>query len=363
MICERNYGCRMMEYAVHGHRAVSMENRFLRIGILPGWGCQVYEFLDKQTDVDFMLRERRGLSRLNGYAPSQQGPQGVFWDYMIGGWFEMLPNAGKACVFNHVTYGQHGEVAYQPWDMEVVSDTPERIALRFTVETMRTDFRLTRVMEMYADRPAVMIHEELLNQSPKPQEYIWGHHFTMGEAFLNSNCVIDAPDCCVLDRCTSDAPFSRLKPGASGRLDSMPGKNGGHIDETRILDRDSHVAEMLYLKDMKAHWLAARDVQRGVGVGLCWDGKIYPSAWIWKEFCANEGFPFYGRCYGLSFEPCVSSVPMLKQAGEAGESQILEGGGKRMTWLTAAVHHSTRKVRNMDRSGHFEFEGEITGEE
>ena len=132
----------MLEYEIHGRQAMSMENKSLRVGILPGWGCQIYELLDKRTDTDFMMRERRGLARLNNYTPSKEGPQGAFWDYMLGGWFEMFPNAGKSCEKGNIVYGQHGEVAYQPWDVEIIADDVARVALRFTVETMRTDFRL-----------------------------------------------------------------------------------------------------------------------------------------------------------------------------------------------------------------------------
>lgn len=355
MFGERNYGCRMMEYSIRGCRAVSMENRFLRVGVLAGWGCLIYEFLDKQTDTDFMMRERRGLSRLNGYQPSKEGAQGVFWDYMMGGWFEMFPNAGKSCEYNNATYGQHGEVAYQPWDMEVVADDPDHIALRFTVETMRTDFRLERVMEMYADRPALYIRETAANQSADSQEYVWGHHFTMGEAFLNENCVVDAPDCQVVDRNTSDAPNSQLRFGAEGKLNAMPAKQGGFIDETRVLGKDSHVNETLFLRNLSEGWAAVTDRARGVGVGLSWDKSVFPHAWMWKEFCASRGFPMFGRCYAMSIEPCVTSVPIIKNASVAGETRILKPGETQSVWITAAVHHDARPVAGIARDGTFRY--------
>ena len=360
MFAERNYGCRVLEYEIHGRQAMSMENKSLRVGILPGWGCQIYELLDKRTDTDFMMRERRGLARLNNYTPSKEGPQGAFWDYMLGGWFEMFPNAGKSCEKGNIVYGQHGEVAYQPWDVEIIADDVARVALRFTVETMRTDFRLQRTMELRGDEPVLYVKEELTNQSPVPQEFIWGHHFTMGEAFLNKNCVIDAPSCIVADRNEVDLPASQLQHGSRGTLRAMPGKHGGFVDVSRVLERDSHINEMLYLCDMPEGWAAVTDTDKGVGVGLAWDRDIFPNAWLWKEFCAGKGFPLYGRCYAMSLEPCVTNIPTLKAASEAGQSRVLGGGASLKTWLTVAVHHEHSRVAGVSRNGEMAFAKEDT---
>ena len=358
MFAERNYGCRMMEYSIHGCRAVSMENRHLRVSVLVGWGCQIYEFLDKRTDTDFMMRERRGLSRLNGYQPSKADAQGAFWDYMMGGWFEMFPNAGRSCEFNHTVYGQHGEVAYQPWDMEVIADTPDRIALKFTVETMRTDFRLERIMELRGDAGALFIRENVTNQSADPQEYVWGHHFTMGEVFLNGHCEIDVPDCQVVDRSAREQPRSQLRQGATGTLSAMPGKDGAMVDERCVLDKSAHVNETLYLRNMPEGWAAVTDRKRAVGVGLSWDVSVFPHAWIWKEFCSSSGFPMYGRCYAMSIEPCVSSVPIIRDASAAGETRTLASGECQSTWITAAVHHDARRVTGVSKDGKFTYREE-----
>lgn len=332
-----------------------MENRFLRVSLLLDFGCTVYEFLDKQTDTDFMFRERRGLKRLNGYQPSREGPQGAFWDYMLGGWFELFPNAGKTCVFNNITYGQHGEVAYQPWEMTVAEDTPERIALVFTVETMRTDFRLERTMELKADSASLFIRERLINLSPAPQEYMWGHHFTMGEAFLNENCVIECGKCRVLDRSEQDNPASQLKAGSSGTLQAMPGKNGGFVDESKVQKKGSGINEMLYLREFESPWIAAVDQKKQLGVALSWDASAFPYAWLWKEFNAGMTFPFFGNCYGMSFEPCSSSVPKIDCAHAAGESSVLEGFGEKTAELTVTVFRGAGEIEYCGTDGSIRF--------
>jgi hypothetical protein len=59
--------------------------------------------------------------------------------------------------------GQHGEVALLPWDVRVVEDRAERIEVEFSVETVRTPFRLVRRMILESDSPVLHLQESLSN--------------------------------------------------------------------------------------------------------------------------------------------------------------------------------------------------------
>jgi hypothetical protein len=54
---KRNYGCRITtDLLLNGIRAVVLENEKLRITILVDKGADIYEFLYKPLDIDFMWR-------------------------------------------------------------------------------------------------------------------------------------------------------------------------------------------------------------------------------------------------------------------------------------------------------------------
>lgn len=57
---ERNFGCRVMEYLYRGLPTISLENELLRVTVLAGKGGDIFEFLYKPLDVDFMWRSPWG---------------------------------------------------------------------------------------------------------------------------------------------------------------------------------------------------------------------------------------------------------------------------------------------------------------
>ena len=67
----RNFGCRVTTDAtLAGLGVVILENELLRVTILADKGSDVYEFLYKPLDVDFMWRAPNGLRRPGVTVPS-----------------------------------------------------------------------------------------------------------------------------------------------------------------------------------------------------------------------------------------------------------------------------------------------------
>ena len=63
-VLPRNHGCRVMTgLSIHGVAAVILENEIVRLTILAGKGGDVFEFLHKPSDTDFMWRNPLGLPR------------------------------------------------------------------------------------------------------------------------------------------------------------------------------------------------------------------------------------------------------------------------------------------------------------
>ena len=59
---ERNYGCRISDsWAYRGLKAAVLENELLRVVVLIDKGADVYEFLHKPTDTDFVWRSPWGV--------------------------------------------------------------------------------------------------------------------------------------------------------------------------------------------------------------------------------------------------------------------------------------------------------------
>src|SRR5262245_9244448 len=91
---DRNYGCRLIEFNLKGHRCVAVENELLRVTVLADKGTDIYEFLYKPLDIDFMWRSWVGLRDRSHFVPTSTRENGAYMDYYEGGWQELFPNCG-----------------------------------------------------------------------------------------------------------------------------------------------------------------------------------------------------------------------------------------------------------------------------
>ncbi|MBC7334272.1 MAG: hypothetical protein H5T85_07450, partial [Actinobacteria bacterium] len=93
-IHNRNFGCRFKEIIENGYRSLVLENEVIRICINLDKGSDIYEFLYKPNDVDFMWKSPLEI-RGNRKTPFTRNLEyGNFLDIYEGGWQDILPNIG-----------------------------------------------------------------------------------------------------------------------------------------------------------------------------------------------------------------------------------------------------------------------------
>ena len=122
---ERNYACRITEYTFRGLRCVVLENQVIRVSVAADKGADIYEFLHKPTDTEFLLRTPLGLRAQPPVLPTINLREGSFSDFYEGGWQELLPAAGDfPSESKGAQFGQHGEVALLPWSYHIQGRQP-----------------------------------------------------------------------------------------------------------------------------------------------------------------------------------------------------------------------------------------------
>ena len=230
----RNYGCRIREFVLQDFRAVCLENEKVRITILIDKGTDIYEFLYKPKDVDFLWKSRLGLRSMKNYQPMAPGRGGMFLDFYEGGWQELFPWGGHASKYRGVNTGLHGRSGrWSPWDYQVDIDTPEEIQVTCSIRTRRAPFLLKKTFSLYRHRPALRIQEVAINESGKDLEIVWGHHPAFGWPFLDDSCVLDVPPCRA-KTAASQGVDSRLKDNFDGIWPMVELRDGGNTDLSKI---------------------------------------------------------------------------------------------------------------------------------
>lgn len=355
----RNYGCRVTtDMTYRGLRTAVLENEFLRVGILLDKGAEVYEFLYKPADVDFMYLAPWGVQNPREDVPSISGPGGTFLDYYSGGWQEILPNGGPPTVVRGAAYGQHGDVSLVPWQAEVVEDSPERVALVVSVKSRRSPLALRKELALERGRPVLRIREWLTNESPDPFEFMWGHHIAFGGVALEPGVRVDAPAKRLLvhDVIPGFGP-RRLEPGSVSAWPVGKGVSGEPIDFSLIPPvPPGGFEEMTYLTELDEGWYSVTHPERRIGFALRWEEARFPYLWFWQQFQGGRNFPWWGRVHTYALEPWTSyPTNGLEEAIRNGTAARLAGGETVETQLVAVVHQGFSRVERVT------FDGDVSG--
>jgi len=352
-IHDRNWGCRISdEYKFRDMRMLIIENELLRISVILDKGTDIYEFLYKPQDIDFMWRAPNPLRNPSAFVPAGSREDGFFQDFYHGGWQEIFPNGGTHCKYKNVELGQHGEVSIIPWACRIEKDSPEEVSAKMWVRTHRTPFYIEKTMTLRKNEAVLRIDEKIINEGEEEMEFMWGHHPAFGRPFLNSDCKIFCPAGKVEVQAPLFCEQSRLKPGAV--YDSFPvikDKDGNDYDLSLIPKPEVKTSEMCYLKDLEDGWYAIADTRRNVGFGMKWDRSVFPYVWLWEVFKGNYGFPWYGRTYNVALEPWTSYPGGMDNAMKKGTTKKMEAGESIETTLLAIAFEGTGQVNSIDNDG------------
>jgi hypothetical protein len=346
----RNYGCRIVEFILEGFHAVSLENEKIRVTILIDKGTDIYEFLYKPHDVDFLWRSRVGLRPMEHFQPMSPVASGAFLEFYEGGWQEMFPWGGHASEFRGVNTGMHGEVALTPWDFRIDVDTPEEVCVTCSVRTRRMPFLLHKTFALYRNRAQLHILEKVQNESNNEFPVVWGHHPAFGWPFLDDSCVLDLPSCRFKVGASLDET-SRLEPNQEGVWPEARLLRGGVTDLSRIPGPEIRCQDLAYLVDLKEGWYALRSQSRKLGFGLAWDKSVFPYLWFWHNFRGSPDYPFWGEEYVAAVEPATSIALKFSDALANGTAKLVRGHATIESELWAWAFEGTNPVSRVTRDG------------
>jgi len=321
----RHFGCRILDdLTLRGMRTVFLENEVLRVGVLLDKGADIFSFLHKPSDTDFLWRSPGGLVNPQTHTPTVATDASAFLDAFHGGWQEILPGGGPV-TYRGAPLGLHGEVTSLPWQMKIVRDDAMEIEVALGVECRRTPFRLERRMRLQAGRPVLSVHERLTNLSPTPQLFMWGHHPAFGAPFLRPGVrlIVPAAQGEVHAPCWADD--SPLEPGTRFAWPRVPHATG-ELDLSLVPGEEAHLSGMVYLSHLTAGWYAVLDPAARIGFGLAWPIEVFPYVWFWHVYGGSPGYPWWDRAYVAALEPWTSIPNNLDQAIERGTQAQLKGG-------------------------------------
>jgi uncharacterized protein DUF4432 len=347
----RKHGCRLAVYEQRGMRHVVLENRTMRVTVVPEKGSDIVEFRLKSLDLDVMWTSPIGMQDPRTTFPSSNAA-GPMMDFYEGGWQEIFPSGGPGSTHLGAEWGQHGESTTLPWEMRVAVDQPDHVAISLRLRLLRYPLVLQKTLHLRGERAVLEIDETLTNEADEPVEAMWGHHPTVGAPFLSPACRFYLPGGEVRSPDRAGFERQRAAPGASGQWPMIQGIDGGMVDLSAMPSMEARTAEMLYVTALPEGWYAITNEELGAGFGLCWDVSVFPHLWYWQVARGSYGYPWYGRTYSMALEPWTSWPGRgLASAVANGTALRLAAGESLTTQLYAALWEGRGPITRVTSSG------------
>jgi len=330
-------GCRIhTDWAYKSFQTIILENRDLRVTVLPNIGAKVFEFRLKRSDRDLLYHNPRVEIRAPVYGVNVDN----WWH---GGTDECIPT-GAPTVYRGDEYPYLGELWSMPWRYHIEKKSPEEATVHLWCRTVIAPLLVERWMTLRDSEAVVEMRHRITNTGYSDFKFLWGIHPALA---VNSSTRIDIPSSKVI--IAESSPKNRL--GSHGQSYSWPyarASNGQTVDMRIVGPPESQTVDMHYATALADGWLAVTDTSEKVGFGAAFPKDVFKSIWMWLVYGGWRGL----HC--VAVEPWTGYPSRLDEAIQRGEHSSLEAGGSLSCETRLVGYSGFSKVERIRPDGEVE---------
>lgn len=324
---------RVDETLVEGFAAVRLDNRALRVTVVPELGAKVVELTDKTAGRDVFWHNPRTTLR--------RAPYGAYFDdWWSGGWDEIFPSGDRG-VLHGETLPYMGEMWAVPWT--------SRAWRAGTVAYLETSAyatvapaRITRTLSLRADEPIVRAHYRIDSLDVRPLPYVWGIHPAFAAAASQR---IDHPGREMLVGVSSDPSMGVAGMGYTWPDQPDPHAPGQVRDARRVRAREAAVFGGHWATNLAHGWLALTDTTDRHGVAVAFETTVFKHAWLWQVYGGWRGH------HHVCLEPWTGYPMQLDEAIAAGRASLLAPAESIETDAAFLLYQGVDCVQSVDSDG------------
>jgi hypothetical protein len=318
------------DWSYRGLRTVVLENRLLRVVILPEAGAKIWQITYKPFDADLLWNNPR-------IAPARLPGNSRYDDVWSGGWDELFPNDEVALIEGE-GYPDHGELWTGEWQAEPFSSVDE-VGVRLRCVTPISSIEVEKTIRLRRVPACLEFRHRFTNRGRTAFPFLWKLHPAMA---VSPQHRIDFPPMQVV-----------VEPAFPGTLAGAPVVGewpvlktaAGAVDLRRVTPEEARQLYFFYGTQMKGNWCALTNSATGLACGLQFDPEVFRCCWL---------FATYGgwRNYNVAvLEPCTGYPLNFEAMKAAGRQRSLARGESLQTDVRFFVQEGLRSVGSIDASG------------
>jgi hypothetical protein len=313
-------------------RAVALENRNLRVTILPELGGRIWSVVYKPHDRELLWHNPR--------IPLGKAPfRAVFDNVWCGGWEEMFPSPAPS-VINGESYPDHGEVWCLAWEATTES-AGDTVSVRLSCDARISAVRVEKKITLRADESRLEVAYSLHNPALADFPCI----FTLHPAFnVTPDCRIDFPPMSV----HLDPSYPASLAGVASPFPwPRAMREGREVDLRKVAPHSSGEVYFFYGTGFREGWCAVTDAATRLTWGLVFSPQLFRACWL---FASYGGW----RNHDLAIlEPSTSFPQQVEQAIANRTAATLPAGGRLETSVVLQVQEGLTSVAGLTGDANF----------
>jgi galactose mutarotase-like enzyme len=316
------------------HKAVILENKTLRITVLPELGARIWSVIYKPLDRELIWQNSR-------IPPRRVQHGSAFDNFWCGGWEEMFPTVAPATIHGE-SYPDHGEVWSLAW-----TGSSERgrdsVTLRLNCHTPISGLAVEKALTLRGDMAAFDVRYTIKNPgNNEALPFLFALHPAMA---VSEGYRIDFPDM----QFELDPSF----PGTLAGIESpfrwpLANGNTGEVDLRVVKPASSKQLYMLYGYGHREGWVAITDPASKLTAGLTFSPEFFQSCWMFAPYGGWRGYHDV-----VLVEPCTSYPARLEEVIQNGRVRSLEPGAVTATTVRFLVQEGLSSVGGLTETGLF----------
>ena len=314
------------------HKSVVLENRALRIVVLPELGGRIWSVIYKPLDREIVWQNPR-------IAPQKVPFGSAFDNFWCGGWEEMFPAAAPAAI-NGEAYPDHGEIWGLTWTPSIERGT-DFVALRLSCQAPISGMAVEKTLTLRGDKPSFELSYRIENQGQEEFPFLFALHPAVAVAEGNR---IDFPEMVF--------EIDPSYPGTLAEVESpfqwpLARTNNTETDLRLVKPASSKAVYFLYGHGHQEGWFAVTDPVTRFSAGFTFSAKVFGSCWVFASYGGWRGY------HMALLEPCTSYPQQLEDAISQGRAATLAPGAVLQTAVTFLCQEGLSSVGGISENGQF----------
>ena len=285
-------------------RGLVLADDRLRVTLLPDRGGDVHAVRDLRTGVNVLWKTPWGL-RIRASDGAAAGSAAEWVTRYAGGWQVLLPSGGGPSRHRGIDHPYHGEACSLPWAATVDHDgAGDRIRLQ--VRLSDAPFLVERAVSLAHGGCEVRLEEQITNEGDHPVEYTWGHHPAFGPPLVGPGGRLHTSAAAILADAEVNGPANPFEPGSEHPWPVVTTRDGRPLDLSVVPAASQPRSLVGYLSGFDEGAATIENEALDLACTLSWQLDVFPYAWLWQEFGATAGAPWFGRAFTTAIEPATS---------------------------------------------------------